>query len=95
MDAPTPYNKQFEFVHSITEDPNIIDYAKMSILFAFSEYPYDDYEKCRLIVEKFEEKYGPTWSCSLIEKGSQFCQYFTYFLEINYENYKIFIWKSA
>ena len=95
MDAPTPYIKQFEFVNLIGTDQNMVDYAKMTILLAFNEYPYDDFEKCRLIVCKFQEKYGSNWSCSVIENGSQFCFFYSCFLEINYENYKIFIWKSA
>ncbi len=41
------------------------DYVKIIILFVFTEYPYNDFEKCHLISKKFEEKYGQTWSCSV------------------------------
>jgi hypothetical protein len=96
MDAPTAIqNKQFEFIHCISIDPYIEDYAKMAILFAFNECPNNDFEKCRLIVFKFQEKYGPTWSCSIIKEGNQYCQYFTYFLQIKFEDYTIYIWKSG
>lgn len=45
----------------------------MTILFDFTEYPYNDFEKFHLISKKCEEKYGQTWSCS-VSKGTH-CHY--------------------
>ena len=42
------------------------EFAKMTILLAFHEYPINDnnndYKRAELIKKKFDEKYGKYWS---------------------------------
>ncbi len=70
------------------------DYAKMAILFALNKYPEDDYQKCILVSEKFEEKYKGYWNCSFIKDGDCATYYSDYFMKIRYGNYKIKIVKQ-
>ena len=74
------------------------EFAKMTILLAFHEYPINDnnndYKRAELIKKKFDEKYGKYWSIAFLVKGSLITNYFTYYIEVYYNGYRIKIWKS-
>ena len=50
-------------------DQSMKDYAKTTILSSIEKYPSNDYNKCALIKEKFEEKYGGVWGCCYFKEG--------------------------
>ena len=87
-------SSDFIFEEEIGADESMKDYAKMAILLAINNYPEDDHQKCRLIMEKFEEKYNGYWSCSFIKIGDSSTYYQDYYLKIRYKDYTIKISKN-
>ena len=92
--APPTSASSFVIEENDGADKKMIDLAKMAILLAFEEYPNDDLEKCRLISEKFKEKYGKKWGVSIIKNGDSLFYYHDYYLKIKYKDYKIKIMKT-
>lgn len=95
MAAPTPTNDTFKFTQIIGMNQQMIEYAKMTILFAFHDYPESDYDKAVFVKDKFKEKYGGIWTCCFIKNGQIGTDYFEYWAHIEYNNYGISIWKSS
>ena len=102
MAAPSIFsniNLNFKYYEVNGFDESMKEFAKMAILLAFHEYPYDgdpnDGKRASLVKKKFEEKYGKTWSCTFIKDGDFRTTYFTYFIEIEYNKYNISIWRSS
>ena len=87
--------QEFDFFTKIGADQSMIDYAKMSILFA-SQKEYDTiYKKCEIIRKKFEEKYGGSWAVGMFQNNlSDISACFDqYCLCTVYNNYTIKIFK--
>ena len=59
-------SENFKFKYKIGADDSMAEFAKMTILLAFHEYPINDnnndYKKAELVKKKFDEKYGKYWS---------------------------------
>ena len=87
---------EFIFLKCFGADESMKDYAKMTILLAFQENSDDYDEIVGLIVDKFEERYGGHWSCSLMKKGEGASCFGTvgYFIKLKYGDYKISIAKT-
>ena len=85
---------QFVYEKCIIEDESMKDFAEMTILLALQKYPDDDVEKCLLIKEKFEEKYGGRWGASFIKNGDSVCHYYGAFIKVKYAGYMIKILKT-
>ena len=84
-----------DFLNIIGADNSMSEYAKMTILLAFNEYPNSTYEKAKLVQKKFEEKYNGSWSCSFIKEGDFISHYSTYFLRTKpFKGFTISIWKN-
>ena len=94
MDKAPPSISSFNLLSSDGANKNMIEYAKMAILLAFEEYPNDDLEKCRLISNKFHEKYGHKWGVSIIKDGDSLFYYHDYYLYIKYKDYSIKIMRT-
>ena len=75
-------------------DKKMIDFAKMTILLAFEEYPNNDLERCNLIASKFNETYGHNWGVSMIKNGDCLFYYHKYYLKIKYKDYNIKIMRT-
>lgn len=69
MFFPINDSEQFEFFAKIGADDSMIDYAKMSILFAFQKEFKTAYKKCEIIRKKFEEKYGGSWVVGIFQNN--------------------------
>ena len=90
--APSsPSSPSYEFIieKKVGFDKSMEDYAKMVILFAINTYPEDDYKKCLLMAEKFEEKYKGCWNSSFIKNGDTSFYYQDFYIKIKYGNYTI------
>ncbi len=85
----------FTFTHTIGMNDSMIEDTKMIILFAFHDYPNDDYKKATFIKNKFEEKYGGNWSCLIFKNAQLASSYYDIFVDLNYKDYGIKIWKSS
>ena len=94
MDYPPPARSQFIIECKEGADKKMIDFAKMTILLAFEEYPNDDLEKCKLIASKFEEIYHNSWGVSIIEKGDSLFYYDKYYMKIKYKQFTIKIMRT-
>ena len=70
------------------------EYADMAILYAIQKYPDNDYEKCKIVSDKFEEKYGGYWAVSFIKSGSVVNVYYDYFIKVKYGGYLIRITRT-
>ena len=86
-----------KFDNKIGADDSMIDFAKMTILLAFHEYPINDDNNDRkradLLKQKFNEKYGKYWSVLFLVRGNISTNYITYFIDVHYNGYYISIWK--
>ena len=80
---------EFKIEKNAGFDNSMIEYAKMVILLAFSEYKDNYYKMCELISIKFEEKYGGRWGSSIIKDGDSCYVYIKYCLTIIYKDYTI------
>ena len=88
--APTSISDSFEFIKSIVSEPSKIDYAKMTILLSFQKYGNTEhFQKCRLIQNKFEERYGGNWVVSVIKpnEGAIFASYKSNYINVIYKNF--------
>ena len=90
--APTP--NDFIFEKTINADKSMCDYAKMTILLAFNEFPNDDYKKGELIAIKFEEKYGNCWGVSCFKNGDSCYPYINHYIKLKYNGYIIKIMRT-
>ena len=92
-------NSTFKYYEVIGFDESMKDFAKMTILLAFNEYPNDgdpnDFKRANLVKTKFEDKFGKVWTCAFIKNGDFCTTYVKYFIEIEYKDYNISIWKSS
>ncbi len=103
MEAPTPISKinSFEISQKYGEvDDSMIEYAKMTILYATNEFPnndgyIDDYKKANFVREKFNEKYRNYWSCCFSKSSQISSTYFNHWICLKYKDYVITIWKSS
>ena len=70
----------------------------MTILFIFHEYQINDnnnyYKSSELVKKKFDEKYGEHQSAAFLVKGSLITNYFSYYIEVYCNSYRIQIWKN-
>ena len=91
MDSARSSGSHFFIIKSDGVTKSMLQYAKMVILLAFEEYPLseNDFDKCRLITEKFKEKYGSHWCVSMIKNGDVCFNYYQHYLKIKYKNYTI------
>ncbi len=90
-------NSTFKYYEVDGFDESMKEFAKMTILLAFNEYPNDgdpnDFKRANLVRNKFEEKFGKSWTCTFIKDGDFCTSYSTYFIEIEYKGYNISIFK--
>ena len=80
--AKTDSFSQFIFLACKGANESMKEYAKMTILLAMQEHPDSDPDKCSLIRTKFEEKYGGSWSTSMVKEGASSFTYYDYFIGI-------------
>ena len=88
-------SSNFTFEYKIGADNEMIEYTKMCILLANSEYT-GYYKKAELVRNKFEEKYHGSWSCLFVEKnkGQLSSRYDKYYIYVDYNNTNIIIWNN-
>ena len=86
---------EFIFEKEIGFDSSMKEYAKIVILQAIKEYPFDEHGKCIFVSEKFEESYGGNWSCSFIKSGDSSVIYYDFYGKIKYGDYSIKIAKTS
>ena len=92
----TLYDSQdFEFFSKIGANESMIDYAKMTILFAFQKEFNTIFKKCEIIRKKFEEKYGGHWVVGMFQNNLNdlSSRYDKYCICVIYNNYTIKIFK--
>ena len=80
---------QFIYERCEIENDEMKEYAEMNILYAMKKYPDDDCEKCKIVENKFEEKYGGYWTDSFIKNGNMINVYYNYFIKVKYGEYLI------
>ena len=80
---------QFIYECCEVENDEMKEYAEMTILYAIQKYPDNDYEKCKIVSDKFEEKYGGYWTVSFIKIGDMINAYNNYFIKVKYGEYII------
>ena len=80
---------QFIYERCEVENDEMKEYADMAILYAIQKYPDNDYEKCKIVKNKFEEKYGGDWAVSFIKSGDMINAYNNYFIKVKYGEYII------
>ncbi len=95
MAAPTPTKDSVKVINIIGMNDSMIEYTKMTILLAFHDYPNDDYDKAVFIKNKLGEKYRGFWSCVIYKNAKLASQYFDFYVNMNYKDYGIIIWKSS
>ena len=99
--APLSNNRcDFEIEKNVGFDKSMIEYAKMTILYATNEFPnndgyIDDYKKANFVREKFNEKYRKYWSCCFSKSSQISSTYFNHWICLKYKDYVITIWKSS
>ena len=96
--TPNKFSSEFIFETVIGADESMKDFAKMVILLAMKEYPdidTDNYPKCKLIVNKFKERYGGNWSASFFKEGESIFSHLGCFIKIKYGNYIIKIARTV
>ena len=88
--APLSNNRSdFEIEKNVGFDKSMIEYAKMIILYAFSEYKDNFYKMCEFVSLKFEEKYEGSWGTSIIKDGDSCYVYIKFCLTMKYKDYTI------
>ena len=92
--AHSPSNTNFIIETNVGFNESMIDFAKMAILLAFSEYPTNDYKKCEMISIKFEERYGGEWGTSIVKDGDSCFVYHEFCITMIHQGYKIKINKT-
>ena len=97
MDSAPPTKSSFIFEKTEGVDDSMKEYAKMCILLSLEEFPSseDDWKKCKLVDDKFEEKYGNHWCSSFIKNGDVCFWYSGHYMKIKYKDYIIKIAKQA
>ena len=97
MEAPSANYNNFIIEYSEDFDDSMIDYAKMSILFGFSENPNNLDKISEIIVNKFYERYKGVWGVCIIQDGANAACKFYYerLLFIKYKVYLIKIYQTA
>ena len=96
--APLPFsygNISFVIKERRGVNEDMIEFAKMTILYSINQYPNDDFEKAEYIKQQFNARYGKTWSVCLLKVGGVSFHYFDYWIYIGYNDYNIHIWKSS
>ena len=94
--APLPTSStymSFDIKEKRGANDSMIEFAKMTILFSFNEYPKDDIDKAEFIKKKFNEQYSKNWNCCFLKCGGISFHYFNYWIYIKYNDYDIHIWK--
>ena len=88
-------SSNFIFEKVVGADEPMKEYAKMVILLAFDSYPNpeNDWDKCLLVSNKLEEKYGFKWCSSFIRQGDCCILSNDYYMKIKYKDYTIKIGK--
>jgi len=79
----------FKIVKNDSFNNSMIEFAKMTILFAFSELKDNFYKMCEFVSLKFEEKYGGNWGSSIIKEGDSCFVYIDFCLTMKYKDYII------
>ena len=99
--APLPNFKtpktfpQFVIKERRGADESMIEFAKSTIIYAKTQFPNSDFDKCEFIKNQFKTRYGQTWSCCFLKVGGVSFDYFDCWIYFNYGEYNIHIWKSA
>ena len=80
---------QFIYERCEVENDEMKEYAEMAILYAIQKYPDNDYEKCKIVSDKFEEKYAGYWAVGFIKSGDMTNVYHNYYIKVKYGGYII------
>ena len=88
---------EIRFISTNNIDQQMKEFAKMAILFASNEYPFDIYKQVPLIKKKFEDHYDGYWNCSIFESGSgaSNVRYNKFFIRARYDGYIYKIWRHS
>ena len=87
----------FIFYQKLGADDSLLDYAKMTILFALQPEYVRLFEKCKIIKAKFKEKYPDSdWKVIIYhrDKGSCCCSYKSVFISVEYDKYNFVIFND-
>ena len=85
----TNSRSEFKIEKNVGFDNSMIEYAKMAILYAFSEYQDNFYKMCEFVSLKFEEKYKGDWGTSIIKEGDSCFVYIKFCITMKYKDYTI------
>ena len=92
--APNQNSSQFIYENCKVKDESMKEFAEMVILHALQKYPNDDFNIADAVCQKFEEKYGGSWSTSFIKNGDSSIVCSDYFIKVKYGDYRIKIVRS-
>ena len=87
----------FSFYQKLGADNSMLDYAKMVILFSHQPQYENLFDKCKIIKEKFREKYTDSdWHVIiyLAYNGSCASSYKSVFISVEYDKYIYIIYNS-
>ena len=87
----------FIFHQKIGANNSLLDYTKMVILLALQPQQKRLYEKCKIMREKFNERYSDSnWEVIIyyINCGSCCCDYKSVFISVEYDKYNFVIFNN-